>query len=405
MKKAGIVSTGTELILGKISDSNAAYISRCLSSLNLSVEELVTVPDNEEKIKSTIRRLLKTVDLIIITGGLGPTDDDLTVEILADLFNKNVVIDQEALDKIKQYFAETGREVTESDARLAAVPEDVRILRNGTGLAPAFLIEEKGKIIIALPGVPDEMKGIMAESVLPILTEKISSGKTSKVFNFFGLKESTVNNYIKELESAFNFEWGITTDMGTISVEIREAGTSNINKIKEALQKEFDLYMLLEENKSPVEELVLLLKKNNLTFSSAESCTGGLIGKLITDIPGASSVYKGSVIAYDNQIKIDLLNVPEEILIKNGAVSEEVAFSMAKNIAGIFDTDISVSTSGIAGPEGGTDTKPVGTVCFGLYFMKDTSSFTLTFPGERQHVRYRSALAAIDTARRLLREK
>lgn len=190
MKKAAVISTGSELILGKVIDSNTVYISSRLSSIGISVEEQVTVPDDEEKIRNSIKRLSETVEFLFITGGLGPTRDDLTVKVIADLFKRKVSSDPVSLARLEDYFRKTGRDVTESDLRLAEIPENTRILPNPLGLAPGFILDDEGITIIAMPGVPEEMQTIMSESVVPLLENLVSLGGSSKIFHFLDSKRA-----------------------------------------------------------------------------------------------------------------------------------------------------------------------------------------------------------------------
>lgn len=403
MAKAAVISIGTELTGGRVVDTNASHISRHLYTAGFSIVEHAVVPDNSEKILSTVSRLLKEADIIVITGGLGPTSDDVTVKAVADFFKRDIVADPVAREKIEFFFRQTGRDVNESDLRMAEIPEGAEVLSNPAGLAPGFLIQENNKMIFVLPGVPREMKSIFEDSVLPRMKKNHSQLNLSCTFRFFGLKESAVDDFLAAHDHAEKCSWGITVEGGTITAVIQAAEKEYLDKIHRDLKKEFDNFMLLGQNMSPNEELVSLLLQKEMSVCSAESCTGGLVGKLLTDIPGASCVYRGSVIAYDNRIKQSLLDVPGSLIDEKGSVSEEVALIMARNCAALMGTDAAVSTSGVAGPGGGSEEKPVGTVCFGVKLMDKEWAFTCIFPGDRYQVRYRSAITAIDTLRILLR--
>jgi len=403
MKSAAVITTGSELIKGKTADTNSVFLGRHLSFLGFEVKEHCTIPDRREEITAAVIRLLEENDVLIITGGLGPTSDDVTVEAIADSFGLQVVIDNKAKENIFQRFKLAGCEINDSDIKMASVPAGSLILENQKGLAPGFLLNIHDKILIALPGVPDEMKHCFSFSTLDHLKKLSKNSSEEYIFHFFGRKESELDDVLKALSCNMSFQWGITAEMGVITVTIFNCSHKHVIEINNFLKKEFDISMLLEENDTSAEELIKLLIKNRLSISTAESCTGGLISEYLTDIPGASAVFKGSVVAYSNDIKKNLLHLSDDIIHHFGAVSEETTYAMAENISSIMKSDIAVSTSGIAGPDGGTAKKPVGTVCFGFTLCGKTSSITKVFPGDRRSIRIRSALFALDYVRRYLR--
>jgi nicotinamide-nucleotide amidase len=293
------------------------------------------------------------------------------------------------------------------DSKMAMVPENSFVIQNRYGLSPAFIISENNKVVISLPGVPVECENMMKEDVLPYLKSNFSFEDNMKLtYKMSGIRESDINSELKELNLPDNVRIGITSKMG-----ICELTLTNLQKDKNQREKidllvkdKFNEYLFGYNAESPEEELILLLKGRGLTLSTAESCTGGLIAKKITDVAGSSEVYKGSVVAYDNNIKSEFLGVLDDTLIKYGAVSEQTAKEMACSIQEKFKTDISVSTTGIAGPGGGSETKPVGTVCFGFKIKDHEHTVTRIISGNRERVRIFSSLYAINYLRDFLKK-
>ncbi|MCL2155005.1 MAG: CinA family nicotinamide mononucleotide deamidase-related protein [Leptospirales bacterium] len=407
MPKVIIISTGDELLFGTTVNTNSSFISNLFFGSNFDVIKHITVGDQIEYIVNSINNSLEEADVIITTGGLGPTDDDNTVEAICSIFNRKIIIDNESNEKILEFFKSMNMPLNKVDSKMAMVPENSFVIQNRYGLSPAFIISEKNKTVISLPGVPSESENIMKKDVLPYLKSNYSFDDNMKLtYKMSGIRESDINSELKELNLPDYVRIGITSKMGICELTIT-------NLIKEKIQREdidlliknkFNEYLLGHNAESPEQELIILLKEKGLTLSTAESCTGGLIAKKITDVPGSSEVFMGSVVAYDNNIKSQFLDVSDDTLRKFGAVSEQTAQEMAHSIQKKFKTDISVSTTGIAGPGGGSESKPVGTVCFGFKIKDHQYTVTRTISGNRARVRIFSSLYAINYLRDFLKK-
>jgi len=407
MNSISVISTGNELIYGNINDTNSTFICHELFKTGCNVKFRITVGDEMENLECAFREAMDRTDIIIITGGLGPTDDDNTIRALKNILEFDTKHDQNSISNIEKFFSSVNMDVTESDLEMARIPENSVVLPNKNGLAPGFIISESGKRIIALPGVPHEMQAMFTESVIPFLNSiKGSARKNSFTLKIAGLKESEVNVSVNRLLSEFPLiKWGITAGNGIATVTF-VSNESNIdsNGLKKSAEIIFEKNLLLPDFNYPYEELVYLLKKNKITVSTAESCTGGLISKILTEIPGSSEIFPGGVVTYSNDAKQKYLSVADETINKYGAVSENVAGEMAEGIRKGLNSDIGISVTGIAGPDGGTETKPVGTVCFGFSKKDKTLTFTKYFSGNRNRIRHLSSRFVIEYLRLLLRE-
>jgi len=292
-----------------------------------------------------------------------------------------------------------------NDSKMITIPDDSIVLKNQKGLAPGFIIEDNNKILIALPGVPAEAEKMFDEEVLPYLKSRYNYQTGNRLMmKITGIRESDVNSKINSLRLDKEIKWGISAKSGICDLCFISSGSGFSDKggLISVLNAEFKNYLIDKKFNSPEEELIYLLKQKNYNISTAESCTGGLIGKRFTDIPGSSEVYAGSITAYSNSIKTGLLNVQQSTLEKYGAVSEETAAEMVLGVRKLFNTDIGISVTGIAGPGGGTKDKPVGTVCFGFYINKELITRKEFFAGDRDRIRIFSSLYAINFLRRYL---
>lgn len=408
MKSIAIISTGNELIYGTVQDTNSSYISSLLFTTSFDVKFHLVAGDNKDELEQALRYSIEKTDIVIITGGLGPTDDDNTLRVLQKIYGFTTGYDEPAKRRIHSFFELTGRLVTKADLNMITVPEGADIIENDVGLAPGFILNYESKMIIALPGVPAEMMSMFEGSVFPYLIKKYGlMEKIHFTIRAVGMKETEINKHINSMNiSPKDVTWGITTSRGlsTITFVQKEKGQINKNNIILKAGKLFNANMLLQDFKSPEEELQYLLKEKKMTLATAESCTGGLISKRITDISGSSEIFIGCIVAYRNSIKINQLHVSADSLSKYGAVSEKIALEMVKGARELFDADISISVTGIAGPGGGSMDKPVGTVCFGFAFGNKTEAFTRIIKGNREIVRAYSALYAIEHVRRYLRK-
>ncbi|MCM0650314.1 competence/damage-inducible protein A [Clostridium swellfunianum] len=410
--RAEILAVGTEILLGDIVNTNSHYISKRLANLGISVYYQTVVGDNEDRLLKAYELAFSRADIVIATGGLGPTNDDLTKEIGARYFNKKLIIHEESLEYIKNFFERLNRPMSEGNRKQALFPEGAIILSNPNGTAPGCIVEEKNKILVMMPGPPKEMVPMFETSVVPYL-EKFSDGVlVSKVLRVLGLGESamaekvidilensknpTAAPYAKDYESILRI-----TAKGKTKEEAERLIIPMEKEIRDRL--ELNVYA---EGETTIENVVgEMLVSRNLTIATAESCTGGLLAGTLINYPGISSVFMEGAITYSNEAKMKRLGVKEETLNKFGAVSEETAREMAEGIAKAANTDVGISVTGIAGPGGGTEEKPVGLVYVGLYIKGEVKVKKLNMFGDRQKIRNRTVVNTLDWLRRELLEK
>ena len=410
---AEIVCVGTEMLIGDIVNTNAAYISRNLAEMGISQYHQSVVGDNPERLTEALKTALERADLVITSGGLGPTYDDLTKETAARLMGRTLHTDEKSLDAIRAYFEKTGRVMSENNAKQALIPDGSTVFENLRGTAPGVCIEdfENNKMLVMLPGPPRELEPMFSDQVMPYLMKFTDNVMLSHDINIFGMGESTVEEHLRELmQNSANPSLAPYVNTGEVRLRVtaRAKSLAECEKMcDEVIEKIYASpvgeYIYGIDTGSLEKALLLKLCEKKLTFASAESCTGGLIGKRMTDLAGASEVYFGSIISYANEIKENLLGVPHEILEKHGAVSPETAAHMARGARERLGVDIAVSTTGIAGPGGGTDEKPVGLVYVGVSSRLGESVTKLNIaPGRsvRDYVRYLAASNALSLARR-----
>lgn len=383
-----LISVGTELLKGKI-NTDTAYLGEKLDNIGLTIERETTVGDDREKIESVLREVLNRADIIITTGGLGPTFDDLTREVMAKVLKKKLVFDREVMHEIAAHFAKRELEMPKENERQAYIIEGARVIPNKVGTAPGMVVEKRSKAdsksktqrvsVIMLPGPPREMRPMVEEVVLPYLKEKYERRILKKcVLHICGLTESSAYEKIKEVvEIERRMEGGILrfsilAHLATIDVEISGEGENELlvdEMLHKARQEIYDCLgdYIYGQDEDTLESVVggLLLRKR-LTLAVAESCTGGLLGDRITDVAGSSVYFKEGIVAYSNEAKVRILGVREETLNGFGAVSRETALEMARRVQGISGADIGLATTGIAGPTGGTPEKPAGLVYIAL---------------------------------------
>lgn len=397
---AEIICVGTELLLGDVVNTNATFIARKLAELGINVYNQHVVGDNERRLTSLLNQVLKNCDLIILTGGLGPTCDDLTKEVVAKFFDLKLQIDSKILKSIVCFFEKKGYEMTQNNKKQALVPEGATVLENKNGTAPGLIIDKNQKTIILLPGPPKEMEWMFERQVMPYLRSKSNMAFISQNINIFGIGESKVEEKLYDLmQNLKNPTLAPYAKDGEVLLRVTCSEKSRdeaIKKIKpiinEIRYRLGDDYIYGINAKSLQNVVVNKLIERKLKVATAESCTGGLISKRITEIPGASNVFELGVCAYANSIKEKVLGVKRETLNKFGAVSKETALEMAKGVRKISNADIGVSSTGIAGPGGGTKEKPVGLV----YVAIDTENYSdfrelklgSGFSIEREDIRY-----------------
>jgi len=408
MLKVSILSIGDEICIGQIINSNAAWMAGQITKTGADVLQHITVGDNAEDIKNDLDLLLKSSDVILLTGGLGPTHDDITKPVLIDYFNDELQFSESAYKNILELLEKRGIKPTERLRQMAMLPKSCTPLANGVGTAPGMLFEKNGKYIISMPGVPNEMKYIMTHSVLPFITKIIKNKREDvvlyKTLQTSGVPESVladkigdVSNFLGQNDSlAFLPSYkGVRLRIG-VRADNFETAQKNIAKIEHYIRKEVEDYIIADSDESPAEVAGNILSKNKQTLAVAESCTGGLLGGEFTSIPGSSAYFLGGVIAYSNSIKERILEVKHNTLSEHGAVSRETALEMAANVRNIFGSDYGISITGIAGPGGGTPEKPVGTVWIGLSSARGIQAEKFTFGTDREINRQRAIGSALN---------
>lgn len=406
--QAEIIAVGTELLLGDILNTNAQYLSRKLAELGITVYHQSVIGDNSLRLKEELSLCFNRSEMVITTGGLGPTNDDLTKEVCMKYFNKTMVPHKESLEKIEHYFKVQGKPLTENNKKQAFFPEDAIILPNDHGTAPGCIINDNNKILILLPGPPNENVPMFENYVIPYLKKLSNNILVSRVLKICGLGESFVATKINDLiNSQDNPTIAPYAKEGEVTLRIT-AKSSSVEKAYELISPvENKIRDLLGNNIYGIDDDTLesvigeFLIKNNLTISTAESCTGGLLCGRLINYPGISNVLLEGVVTYSNKAKMDRINVKEDTLKKFGAVSLETALEMAEGVAKSSGSLIGISTTGLAGPGGGTDEKPVGLVYIGLYIQGKKYFKKIQLLGDRQSIRNRTVTIALN----FLREK
>jgi nicotinamide-nucleotide amidase len=372
MTNASIITIGDELLIGQVIDTNSAWIAQQLNKVGIRVKRRVAVGDIYDEIWTALDEESLQSDIILITGGLGPTADDITKPLLCKYFGGKMVVNEEVLNNVKALFQQVfKRPVTGRNLKQAEVPDNCAVIPNKLGTAPGMLFEKNGKIFISMPGVPYEMQGMVQNDVISILTQKFKAAEIQhRTLLTFGIGESAIADMIQEFENALPtfIKLAYLPNYGMVRLRLTATGTDKAEIDKEideqfsTLQQLVKEYMVTNEDEPMEKVLGKLLMKKGKTVCTAESCTGGYIAHLITAMPGSSSFYDGSVVSYSYQAKEDLLDVQKDTLQHFGAVSEEVVKEMAAGVLKKIHTDYAIAVSGIMGPDGGMPDKPVGTV-------------------------------------------
>jgi nicotinamide-nucleotide amidase len=369
--KAEIITIGDELLIGQTIDTNSAWIGSEMSRLGFKVSQITSISDNKDDILRTLNEKTGKSDVVIITGGLGPTSDDITKQTLCLFFNTRLIFNEEVFRGIENMMHRRNWPMNQSNRKQAEVPESCRVLNNDVGTAPGMWFEKDGTIFISIPGVPHEMKHIMKEHVIPQLKQRFKSQTIiHRNIMTYGTSESRLAEKLTEFEKDLPpfIKLAYLPSFGVIKLRLTATG-GNDPALSEAVEgqvkklyKTIPEYIYGENEESLEMAIGRLLTEKGATLSVAESCTGGDISHLITTVPGSSAYFKGTVIAYANSIKTQLLGVPPDIITGFGAVSKETVEMMASGARKLFDTDFALATTGIAGPDGGTTEKPVGTI-------------------------------------------
>ncbi len=402
-----IIAVGTEILLGNIVNTNAAYLAEKCAGLGLSCYHQDVVGDNEERLMETIRLALTRADIILLSGGLGPTQDDLTKEAAAKVMGKELYLHEPSKEAIRQFFAERNMEITENNWKQAMVPEGCIVVENPGGTAPGIIIAENGKHVVLMPGPPGELIPMFEKSIMPYLAGLTSGVIYSQTVKICGVGESKAESMVEDLVSAQNNPT-IATYAKTGEVHLRVTATApdekEAKKLVKPMVKElkgrFGNHVYTTDSEVTLEKAVVdLLAANKLTACTVESCTGGMLSARLINVPGVSEVFKSGYVTYSNKSKRKLLGIKKNNLMKHGAVSEQIAREMAKTAAVLARTDVSVSTTGIAGPDGGTPEKPVGLVYIACNVCGRTTVKECRFHGSREKIRESTVSAALSLMR------
>lgn len=414
--KAVIISIGDELVLGQTVDANSAWLSAKLAESGVMTLYHKTVADDQQACKEAFLEAADKAGLVLVTGGLGPTDDDLTRQALAAAMGCALVVDEASLSNVRSFFKKLGRNMPEKNAIQAMRPAGAEMIDNTCGTAPGLRARLGSALFYVMPGVPHEMRAMFDNAIAPRLAEVSGRVILTSRMDTFGQGESLVAELLDGLmDRDRNPLVGTTAADGIVSVRVRSEGASHaeaaslLENVSGEIRNRLGDIIFSEEGVSFQESVGNLIARAGVSVATAESCTGGLIGKMLTDMPGASAFYKGGWIVYSNELKEKLLDIEASLIREHGAVSERVAIRLAENALEKSGATFAVSTTGIAGPTGGTDAKPVGTVWIGLADrMNGASAVRHVFPGNRESVRARAARTALDILRlsvtRMLRQ-
>lgn len=406
-----LISVGTEILLGNIVNTNASYLSGQCARLGLSLYYETTVGDNAGRLEEAVKTALERADIILMTGGLGPTEDDLTKETVAKAMGLSLKEDEKTKKRIKKYFEKTSHKtVADSNWKQAEVIEEAVVIDNHNGTAPGFIVEQNNKRVILMPGPPNEMKPMFEKDILPYLAGLQSQIFLSRMIKICGVGESMAEEMIKDIikiqsnptiapyAKTGEVHFRVTADAPT-----EEKAKKLLKPVVKELKERFkeDIYTL-DEDENLEDVVVKLLKKYDLSVTTAESCTGGMLSSRIVNVPGASDVFNEGFITYSNKAKRKYLDVNKNTLKKYGAVSMQTAKEMAKGAAISTDSDTAIAITGLAGPDGGTEEKPVGLVYIGCFVKEKVTVKEYRFNGDRQKIREQAVVNGLDLLRRCI---
>lgn len=409
--RAEILSIGTELLLGQITDTNAVFLSQGLAELGISLYYRATVGDNPERLEDTLRRAKDRSDLIICTGGLGPTGDDITSAAIAKVFDAPLEVHEGARVTLEAFFKQRNRTISANQLKQAMIPHGSTLVLNPVGTAPGFILVKDGKTIVTFPGPPNEMHPMWRESVFPYLRALSGEIIVSRTLRFCGIGEGQLEMELKPLIDA---QQAVTiapyAKLAEVHIRLTtraattEEAQARIAPVEEAVRGLVGQYVYGVDEETLEEVVGRMLREAGLTLAVAESCTGGLLGGRITGIPGSSDYFAGGVISYSNAVKTKLLRVAPTTLEQHGAVSPHTAREMAEGVLKATGSDIGISITGIAGPDGGSDEKPVGMVYIGVAEKDQPArAFPYNFWGDRPTIRQRAVQEALVLLRNILR--
>lgn len=399
--KVSVIAIGDELLLGNVVDTNTSFIASLLDAEGWQLVHSCQVHDDPVDILFAVKEAMRRADIVLTTGGLGPTKDDITKQVLCEYFGGHLVNDPDVAINVARIFEERGLSMNALTASQAMVPDTCKVIPNMTGTAPGMWFERDEKVLVSMPGVPREMRYMFTCEVLPLLKAFDKTDRKPVYHKFFlleGISESTLNGQLDKLSednALTRVHIAYLPQSGYLKVRLDSESVTDIDTAADSFKHLFDSYIFACENTTPAVALIDVLKERGLTVSSAESCTGGNIAHCITSVAGSSAVYNGSVVSYSNDMKMSVLGVEAETIRTLGAVSEEVAVMMADGVARVSTTDCAVSTTGIAGPGGATPGKPVGTVCIGVHTPSGTTAKRYHFNGNRAEVIERASVKAL----------
>ena len=404
--KAEIITVGTEILLGDILNTNCRYLSRELAAMGIEMYYQITVGDNEERLLKTLEESLNRSDIVICTGGLGPTEDDITKEVCAKYFGYKLELHKPSLDAMIERFKHMNRVPTKNNEKQAYFPKEAYILKNDNGTAPGCIMEKEGKMIVVLPGPPKEMESMFENYVKPYLSKLTDDVIESEVLRIIGVGESKVENDILDIIDSQTNPTIATYAKGyectlriTAKAKSVEEAKELIKPMSDEMKRRFG-QSLYATGETSIEEVVAkMLVENNLKIAVAESCTGGMVSASLINYPGISSVFMEGCVTYSNEAKMKSLGVKKETLDVYGAVSDKCAKEMASGVAARYNTNVGIATTGIAGPGGGPDEKPVGLVYFGIYINGKVITKKYVFNGDRQGVRERATRTILNDLR------
>jgi nicotinamide-nucleotide amidase len=414
INSAEIITIGTEMLLGDLVDTNTAWLSSRLAALGVGVYRHTTVGDNRDRIIAALGEAASRADLVITTGGLGPTSDDLTNECLAAVTDREMIEYPEAREHVDEMFRKFGRKPTLNNYKQALFPEGTKLIRNPLGTAMGALLEADGTLFATLPGVPSEMKRMFEEMLEPQIRARSDGSIVSRTLWFAGIGESALAEQVQDFLDATDPTVAPLAGQGKVRLRIttraatQEEAEEKIAPVEKEILSRLGEYYFGEDDETLESAVGRLLKERGATLALAESCTGGLLAKRLTDIAGSSAYFKEGLITYSNESKERWLGVTHEMLLEHGAVSESVARKMAEGVRKIAGTDYGLSVTGIAGPDGGTKEKPVGLVFVGLSDAEGTFVEKLDLSAwarSREAIRERSANRAFDLLRLKLEER
>jgi nicotinamide-nucleotide amidase len=406
---AWVVTIGDELLRGEIVDSNKSFLSERLLQLDLETARHTSVPDEPPLIEEVLREAARRARVVLVSGGLGPTRDDLTTEVAARTFGRKLVRDERALAEIRDFFAQLGREMAPNNAKQADFPEGAEVLRNPLGTAPGFMLEAEGALLFFMPGVPRELYRMVDHEVLPRIQARLGQGGVvrSALLRTFGMGESNLDHLLRDLvrgdpDTQLGFRTQFPDNLIRVVVrggDARQADARLAELVRQVRERIGDL--VIGEGEAGLEQIVGdVLVQRGLTLAVAESCSGGLISSRLTDVPGSSRYLLAGLVTYSNASKVRELGVPEALLEGHGAVSEPVARAMAEGVRRRSGADLGLATTGVAGPDGGSEAKPVGTLYLALADEKGTLCHRYQLMNERWRNKQMTSQLALDWVRR-----